>query len=121
MIFKPLDALVVICTIVVITIFFINTLNNSNSSSFVKIEVVGREYLYPLDRDEDYTFHGEIGDTTVRVLDNTAKIIESPCSNKTCIKIGEISKSGQSSACLPNRILISIVGDHDNEVDAITF
>lgn len=121
MVLKPLDSIMIIITLGIITFYFFNTVSSNNNSSFVKVEVEGKAYLYPLEKDQSHTFIGPIGETTIMIKNKKASIIESDCHNKTCISIGEISKNGQSSACLPNRVIISIEGDDNGEVDVVTY
>lgn len=121
MILKPFDVVIMILTLGIITLYFFDTISSDNNSSFVKVEVEGKEYIYPLDTDKIYTFTGPIGETKIKIQDKKASIIESACNNKTCIKMGEIHKNGQSSACLPNRVIISIEGDESSEVDVVSF
>ncbi len=121
MILKPFDVVLVFVSLITITLFFINTLSSDNSISYVKVEVEGKEYLYPLDRDETEVFNGSLGTTTVEIKDGSAAIIDSACTNKTCIQIGEINKNGESSACLPNRVLVTIIGKENSEVDVLAY
>lgn len=43
----------------------------------------------------------------------------SDCPDKICIRTGKLNKSGQSAACLPNRIIVRVVSDMENELDDI--
>lgn len=45
-------------------------------------------------------------------------MIEADCPDQLCIKQGKISKNGQSIICLPNKIVVTIVSDDLDEVDA---
>lgn len=121
MMIKPFDAVIILLTAGIIAIYLLNTINMNNDNSFVKIEVEGETYIYPLDSNMTKVFKGAIGNTTVEISNGKAKIIQSDCKNKTCIKIGSIYKNGQSTACLPNRILVTIEGGNSDEVDVISY
>lgn len=50
------------------------------------------------------------------------RFIESSCPDKTCVHTGWISSVGDTAACLPNKVLIKIIGDEikdKNDVDII--
>ena len=50
------------------------------------------------------------------IKDNTAAFISSDCPDKICVNTGRLSYSGQSAACLPNRVSIHIIiNNNDNE------
>jgi hypothetical protein len=68
------------------------------------------EWLYPLDASRDVEVPGPLGTTVVEIKDGNARVLDSPCPNKTCIAAGEISLNGQWLACLPNRVFVRIEG-----------
>lgn len=39
--------------------------------------------------------------------------VESDCPDKICIKTGKLTSSGQSAACLPNKVIVRVVPDRD--------
>ena len=121
MIIKPLDIVIIALTAGIITLYLIDTVSMGHDTSYVKVSVEGKEYLYDINKEVTKTFYGPVGETVVEIRDGKAAIIESDCKNKTCIHMGQIDKSGQSAACLPNRVLISVEGDHTDEVDAGTY
>lgn len=49
-----------------------------------------------------------------------AKVLSSPCPDKVCIHQGRINHSGQTIACVPEKVLITITtAAKENEHDAI--
>ena len=61
------------------------------------------------------------GNVTVEVKDGTIRIIDSNCPDKTCVKTGELSKSGDASVCVPNRVAVEINGDNADGVDIMAY
>lgn len=118
---KAFDIVIIAFTACIITLYLFNTISMGNNSSYVKIEVEGKEYLYDINSDLTKTFTGTIGETTVEIHDGSAFITSSDCNNKICIQMGHIHKNGQSIACLPNRILITIEGEDNSDIDAGTY
>ena len=70
----------------------------------VYVSTESGEYAYSLDEDGTYQFSGPLGITTLEISDGRARIIDSPCSGKDCIR------QGYSSAlcCMPNRIIATV-------------
>lgn len=61
---------------------------------------------------------GPLGITTVMCLDGYVWVKDSCCPNKLCVKTGKIHTQGQTIVCVPNRVVVRIVGA--DAVDAIT-
>ena len=55
---------------------------------------------------------------TVIIADGFVYVSESTCPNKLCEKCGKIQKTNQRIICVPNNVLIEIVGA--SSVDAVT-
>lgn len=55
---------------------------------------------------------------TVKISGGAAYVLKSDCKGQDCVKAGKISKVGEMIVCLPNKVVIKIVGD--GEVDYIT-
>ena len=73
----------------------------------------------PLDQDQKTHVKGPIGLTEIEVKNGHARIIRSPCKNKVCIKSGFIRYADRLAACIPNRVVIRIVGKSHRGVDAV--
>ncbi|OQY37722.1 MAG: hypothetical protein B6229_07785 [Spirochaetaceae bacterium 4572_7] len=84
---------------------------------FFRITVEGESYIYPLDIDRELEFYGSLGIVKVQIINKEVAIIDSTCRNHICVDAGFISKIGQSTACLPNRILVSIESSKMEDVD----
>ena len=105
-----------------ITIFSVfNAYVKPQGSSRVLIRSQGREWTYPIDADETISINGPLGDTVVRIHDNHAWVESSPCENQNCVTAGFIARQGQWTACLPNNILVMILGNGDDDVDTVVW
>jgi len=61
------------------------------------------------------------GNVTIEVRDGAIAITSSDCFGQDCVHTGFISRAGEISACLPNRILIRITGGSSNMPDAVSY
>ena len=50
----------------------------------------------------------------VIIKDSTVQMSEADCHNQLCVKQGTITKAGQAIVCLPNRVVIRILGERDS-------
>jgi hypothetical protein len=68
-------------------------------------ELVG---VFSLEEDQVIEVQGPLGISTVVIENGEAYMLDSPCPNKVCIKMGRISDPGDSIICIPNRVHIQV-------------
>lgn len=73
-----------------------------------------------LDHDATRRIPGPLGDTRVEIRDGRARIAESPCNDKFCVHYGWLDHTGETIACLPNRVVLQLTGS-ERQYDAINF
>lgn len=61
----------------------------------------------------------ERGENTVEISPGGARILDASCPDKLCMRTGVIKKAGESIVCLPNRLVISILGK--SKVDSTSY
>ena len=81
--------------------------------------VAGGEVAYraPLSQNFRYEALGPLGQTTVVCQDGCVWVEGSCCPNKLCVKTGKARAAGQIIVCVPNEVVVRIVGA--GQVDAI--
>jgi len=66
-----------------------------------------------------------IGTVTLEIGGGSARVIDSPCPNKLCVKTGAIRHSHEEIVCLPAQLLLvlegSSAGRKQGAADAITY
>ena len=67
--------------------------------------------MYPLDTDGEYPLAN--GKNVIVIEDGVVYMHYDACPDRTCVKTGKISKTGESIVCLPNKISIIIRGAGD--------
>lgn len=60
----------------------------------------------------------DLNGLTVVVEEGSIHVEDADCPDKICERMGKISKAGETIICLPNRVVIKILGK--GEVEAIT-
>ncbi|MDT8441158.1 MAG: NusG domain II-containing protein [Desulfuromonadales bacterium] len=67
-------------------------------------------YQGGFDRVAELSFHGPMGTSRLAIAADGVRVIEAPCPQKLCMGMGPARRSGDLIACLPNRLLVRIVG-----------
>ena len=91
----------------------------------VRITCRGQEYgIYALDEDQEIVIHQEAHTNVVSIREGTVRMDSSDCRNQICVDTGVISRTGETIVCLPNRVVVEILGtgkggDDDASIDAV--
>lgn len=114
-----------IILIVVLFIFVIMTIVlmvlEQEDGARVLVKIDGQiEREFSLFDDTTYNIEFEDGCYNVLVIeDGYVQIIEASCPDQICVKHREISKSGETIVCLPNKLVIEIDSEYQSEIDGI--
>ncbi|MDR0998566.1 MAG: NusG domain II-containing protein [Treponema sp.] len=87
----------------------------------VTVQAGGSRWVFPLEEETVFTAQGPLGDTVVELRGKSARVLSSPCTNQTCVAQGSIHGHGQWLACLPNRVMVSISGGGEEELDSVVW
>lgn len=124
---KKLD-FVIIGTLIFITLASSAAALISTSKKFdnlyVNIEVNGKPYKkVPLNNYNDkIKVQSSLGTNLIEIENGKVHFDEADCPDKICIKDGFIGKPGQILVCLPNKVVVQIIGEGNrNNADDIDF
>jgi hypothetical protein len=93
----------------------------SAGASFLEIEVNGQPgTVVRMDQDQDITVEGKLGTTIIRIDESGARFIQSPCADKKCIESAPIKDAGEIAVCIPNRVMIRVLGENRVKTDFIS-
>lgn len=92
----------------------------AEDGAWVLVRIKGTEYKrYSLSEDRAEELPGALGKNRLVIKDGAVWMEEAVCPDKYCIRQGKISKTGQRIICLPNSIIIEIIGGEETGLDAI--
>ena len=98
-------------------------MNNTKDTANVVVTIDGEVYgTYPLS--EDRTERIELPDGSYNILvisDGYADVTEASCPDLICVKHNHIRYSKESIVCLPNKVVVTVEGGEENEIDGSTF
>lgn len=125
---RRLDIIVVIAILILSGGFYlINDLINNEKYdyNFAKITVDGKIYKTIELNDDNYyekiVIQKKAYKNVIEIKGKTVRMLESNCRDKVCIKMGMIDEPGEIIVCLPNKIVIEIVGNQKRDIDGLAY
>ena len=77
--------------------------------------------VYPMDKDAEILIPGANNLNNRLVIRNgEADINGALCPDKTCVKMRKIKYKGETLVCIPNKVVVEIRGEGEDEFDAVT-
>ena len=73
-----------------------------------------------LDPDRRLEVSGPLGNSVIEIEEARVRFLESPCQGQQCVHSGWLEAAGELAACLPNRVIIQLLGQHPR-FDAVNF
>lgn len=103
----------VVCVVLFLGLYVFN----SNTGSYVQIEQNGAViHIMPLDTDAVYNVEtGGKVTNTVQVKNGSVSVTYADCPDQICVNHAPVSLAGESIICLPNEVVVSVVGSDGNE------
>lgn len=96
-------------------LFFIRQTNSSNNNILtIKLGTKEVKTIPLINQTSEFSLKTKHGVVQIKIKDNKAYILSSPCKDKLCIKQGSISKPGETIACLPEKVLLIIKNEEEN-------
>lgn len=119
---RPADIVIVALSLCAVLGAALLAASSGSGAARLSVKTESGEFVYPLDRDARVAAAGPLGNTVIVISGGKARILDSPCDNKTCVAMGEIWRNGQWASCLPNRVFLSVSGGSKKvEVDAAAY
>ena len=73
-----------------------------------------------LDGSEKSFYLPELPEVEFSVSESGVAFVHSDCPDQVCVHTGWLNRPGQFAACVPNQVLLIIVGEQETSVDGIT-
>ncbi len=93
---------------------------NRQEGTQAVVTIDGRETArYDLSEDREEMIETEYGRNHLVISEGAAEVTEADCPDKVCMREGRIRWSGQTIVCLPHRLVISVEGKGEPEIDGL--
>lgn len=115
--------LILICSAIIIgVIISLIYFTNQRVGDLVIVKLdnrIIRTYSLNVDMTEIIEVDGQAYNT-ITISDGVVYVSDANCPDKLCMNMGQISSIGQSIVCLPHKLVVTVEGDKDSEIDAIS-
>jgi hypothetical protein len=112
---------VVVAGVLVALIFFLFSWSFGSSEGGERLLIVsqeGKRYV-SLHENREILVEGPIGINRVVIRDGEAWVADAPCKDKICITMGKVKRPGDQVVCLPNHVIIEVVGG-GGQIDGVS-
>ncbi len=118
--FKTADLILVGGLLVVAAVLFLILSRWSTGGGAVEVQVDGATVAtLPLDTDTTYVIDGaDGGHNTLAIANGKATVTEATCPDGVCVRHRAIDRAGQSIICLPNKVVVRVVGEPTVDAEA---
>lgn len=114
------DYILLIVLIIGIGVSFLMSFSASTGSTVI-VELKDLPvYKGNLAENRKVTIKGTHGDVRIQIRDGKVAVVFAECPNKVCVRTGWRSRSGESIICVPNRVIVRILGEETNVIQGVT-
>jgi hypothetical protein len=107
-------------TVIIGASFFFVYFRKQVSGSSAEIRVDGKVYgSYPLNIDREIRIPEKKPENIIEIKGNSVRMIYATCPDKSCVREGKKSKNGETIACLPHKIVITVRSGTKQDFDSI--
>ena len=73
------------------------------------------------DKEEKVICTGVHNETVIRAENGRIYFLSSCCKDKICTDSGLLEKNGDFASCLPEKVIVKVVGEKEDNIDAIVY
>jgi len=120
-VFTRADKILIVSLIVISAICYPVIKYLSPDGSFLEISVEGSPVtVVRMDQYRDIEVEGRLGTSIIRIDERGASFLGSPCIDLKCLESAPIKDAGEISVCVPNRVMIRVLGENRVRTDFIS-
>lgn len=110
--FTPGDWLVIFSLLLLSGVSFWLT-RTIPAGAWVVVQVQGNEVArLALTENRQISVRGPLGETVISIQHGQAAIQSSACPHQLCTRMGPVSRAGQMLVCVPNQVVVQVLGPH---------
>lgn len=112
-----LFVVLLVCTVG--SFFAKNLLTSPGALVIIEVKNIA-VYKGNLAEDRKVTIKGAYGDVRIQIKNGKVAVVYADCPNKVCVRTGWRSLSGETIICVPNQVIVRILGEETTNVRGIT-
>ena len=107
--------------IILVVLGFLLMLLFRTEGSKLLITIDGKEHkTFDINEDITYEIEHEDGEwNTLVIKDGYVSMLDASCPDKLCVKHKRIHYDNETITCLPNRVVLKVIGQEESDIDAI--
>ncbi len=106
------DIILIAVLLLISTAVLLITRLGKSGGAALRVTVNGETTAeYSLLKDGEHSLNG--GTNILKIEDGHAYVIYADCPDKLCCHAGKISLTGERIVCLPNKLMIEVIGEDD--------
>ncbi len=113
------DVVLIVLSLGLVIFFSARVLFSGPAADHVQITGQNTKAVYSIEENRSVEVDGPLGETTVIIAGGEVWIQSSPCREKICMKMGHISRGGEQLICIPNRVVVELVGE-EQRIDGVS-
>ena len=115
------DRILILLSVCTLPFLYLHLWLDAEPANFVLIQSGSNDpVIETLQQDRLLHITGPIGDSIIEIRNGRTRFVSSPCTSQVCVHSGWLSSTGGFTACLPNRISLTLAGQN-RHFDAINF
>jgi len=115
------DKLLIISVVIIGLMSFFLISQLKSAGEFVVVSVDGNEQFHgALSTNDTIIVHGPVGRSVIEIHEGKVRMLHSDCPTKVCVRTGSVHRQGEVIVCVPNKVLVQIMGKKKTNFDVIT-
>ncbi|MDD6567967.1 MAG: NusG domain II-containing protein [Eubacterium sp.] len=112
--------IVIIIALSAMAFILINSFSSSGNEVIIE-QNLKQTAVLNINKNQEYNLYDNNGNicNTVLIKDGTVSMKYANCKDKICVNHNKISKNNESIICLPNKVVVTVVSDKNNDVDEV--
>ena len=115
------DILLLLAVLVLAGGFWLARTLTREEGATVEVTADGKVVMTrPLSEDTAVTFGEGDHTNTLVIEDGTARVTEASCPDHVCVNRGPVRYDGETIVCLPNKLVVAVVGGEHSGLDGVS-
>ncbi len=118
---KKWDYILIVSLTIISVVWIIIILRGQSSGEKVIVKLNDKViYTALLNEDSEYLIKTGNDYNNLVIKDGEAYIDDANCKGLDCVRMGHISRDGESIICIPHSVIVTVESDKDNNIDFVS-
>lgn len=113
--------IIAVIVLVIVLSFVIKSFSKENLVAEIYFDGKVVDKINLSAKEEKEIITGQNNKTVIIAKDGEIYFSSSCCEDEICVKSGKLNKNGDFASCLPEKVVVKVVGEKDENIDAIVY